>query len=323
MGVKNTFWFVVVSSALVFAACDLGKKSRDKSADDDGSAADDDDGAKKKKKKKKKKAKAKKGGGSLTVRVSEGEADGIWTPGYELRRIDSDTGRNYLDAMAHCRFKDLMLCSETQWERACKADAAVGKVASWTATWRGSKAVVRGGGGCGDEKTVDGASTSDDRAGLCCERAIGLVSGNTHPAFRKIAHIDQLAWENAVNSQNGAAIDGLIDQGLEFDGKVMAHSTAVKAQKSWWKAHPEQWTFFDVCNVTVEKAWNPRPAMGRFFELSQTIDALVHDCQTVAVVGDKLTVVKMRFARINTDDGKNNKVVEIKHHDRTRKLAPL
>ena len=260
-------------------------------------------------------------GGALTVNVAAGATSGgVWTPAFELRRVASDTNKGYLEAMQHCRDQNLMLCSTTQWERACATNAAVGKITSWTASWAGQSVALRGGDGCAATSVAAGSSKAESRAGLCCQRAIG-IRGNSNASFRTRAHSEQLNWENALNTQDIGAIGKNIDVALEFDGTVLPRDKAINAQKAWWKAHPKQWTFFDVCDVKIADAWNPRPGMGRFFK--PTTNALVHDCKTVAALGNKLTVVKMRFGRLNTDDGKTNKVVEIKHHARTRKLAPL
>lgn len=80
------------------------------------------------------------------VLIPEGSAgnDGF-TLEFHVRRDDGDAGKTYDQAAASCRKAGRMLCTETQWMRACDEHSAIGKMESWTASRRGRTAVVRGG----------------------------------------------------------------------------------------------------------------------------------------------------------------------------------
>lgn len=306
-----------------------GEDSEDEKSDDDDP---DDDSSKKKKKgdKKKSKKKSKKtssedgddekdgdeGGGFEKASVEAGELGDVWTGAFEARRVDGDTGLDYLKAAANCRAQSMNLCTEVQWQRVCEADEGLGKLESWTASWSGDGVVVRGGSGCGKRAVAPGGKTSKDRAGVCCSRAIGLKGSNTDIGFRSIAHTEQLTYEVAHNDKDVGKLAKLWDEELVFDGKPMANKAAASAQKSFFKGNPDQWMLFDVCEVSIGDMVSGH---GR----NNKARGLVHDCSTVSVQGDKVTVLKMFFGRTKLTDQKTNRISEIKNHARTRKLSPL
>lgn len=253
--------------------------------------------------------------------VPAGETDGVWTAGYRVRRLAGDTGKSYLEAAELCRGQGMALCSDVQWSRACASDARVGALESWTASWAGDAVVVRGGGGCSARKTAPGGQGQTSRAGLCCERAIGIRSGNKNASFVEAAHADQLRFERALSAQDMTALDDIYGKGLFMEGnpdKGMTHDAALKAQRSWFTAHPKQWTLYDVCDASVANILCPEPA-GKSVECP----GLVLDCDMVSVLGDQLTVVKQRVGWWKGEEEQKNHVWDIRHGKRSRKLAKL
>jgi hypothetical protein len=209
-----------------------------------------------------------------------------------------------------------MLCTETQWLRACGSNVRIGNYQSWTASWQGEQVIVRGGKGCDDRQTVSGASRSAVRVALCCERAVGIKTDNRQLAFMKVAHADQLRYERAYNAGNTAELHALWYGSVEFDGTVQTKDRLRTKQEQWFRQHPKRWMLFDICEVKLGPVLTG---------LGKTLKSpgLIHDCSTVSVVGDLVTVVMTEFGRYRAEGDTANRVVQVKHHSRTRKLSKL
>src|SRR5512141_1745393 len=116
-----------------------------------------------------------------------GAPNGTWTIAFAVEQKAGDLGLDWWGAVAHCTAEHLTLCTETQWLRACKADPDFGKIESWTLTADVPGAVVRGGDdGCKARKFVKTGDKSPTRAGICCERALGITSEDKTDQFREL-----------------------------------------------------------------------------------------------------------------------------------------
>ncbi|MCA9647103.1 MAG: hypothetical protein H6718_27445 [Polyangiaceae bacterium] len=248
--------------------------------------------------------------------VGEGEAsNGVWTPGFAAQRNGGDQSKNFVEAAQSCSSQGLSLCTETQYIKACAANPAVGTYSSWTASWaNGTSVVTRGGGGCDSRAETIASERSDSRMALCCERAIGIRTGNKNSAFMKVSHADQLGFEQAFNSKSAANLSKYWAEWLIFDGAQMGRDKVNASQSSWFSSHPVQWTLYDVCDVKLGQV-----QMG-----NRMYDGLVSDCRTVTAVNNSdVSVFTTHFGRYRFPEGKRNEIVEISHKDRIRKLTPL
>ena len=262
------------------------------------------------------------GFGAATIAAGPGP-NGVWTAQFGLAASTPDRGRNYGQAMAQCQSAGKALCSETQWLKACQADGAVGNVESWTASWDGESVAVRGGSGCASRKLAPGGQADPARGAACCDRAIG-IRGGTSDTFRSVAAADQLRYERALNAQDLRALDQIYGIALWFDQQAgdsatMDHDGAVKAQASWFKAHPTQWTLYDVCDSSVGDV----PSLNPGAHGPMTTQGVVNDCVVVVMLGAELHVVNQRNGWFRNEGETENHLIHILHHGVIRKLAPL
>jgi hypothetical protein len=341
-------WGTAATCACLIAAvgCDGGKSEPKESGKSKGDDSDDDSTAKKKKKKKN----GKKADGETTAaatgdasaaaapapepatfpiqKIGKGKQDGIWLGTYSIERVKGDTGKGYIDAAEHCRSRSKMLCTESQWEKACKAHSDIGKLESWTASFDGEQVIVRGGAKTGDgettacdgRKTEGGGSGSPSRVAFCCDRAIAIKPSLPNPAFAMASHSGQLKYENLINSKDAKGLRLHYDEAVvttEKADSALNRDAVEKQHRSMFSLDPKGWTVFDTCDVRLGKAMN--------FIKATPLDALITDCVTIVKLGDKVTVVKQRFHRVDKLDedlpGERNLIRELHQHSRTRKLA--
>lgn len=248
-------------------------------------------------------------------KIASSTSGGIWFPDFNTKRVLGDTGKDYFEAMQHCLDQNMALCTEDQWTRVCETTPEAAKLESWTASWSGTQAVVRGGSACSDRKTVAGSEKSATRAAVCCDRAVGIrSSSNPNAAFMKAAQLDQLKYENALNKRDLTGLEGQWDEGgVLLDGKQLSLSAMKSGQKSYWSAQNVKWTLYDVCEVSI----------GDIEVAERKEKGLIHDCRTVVRIGDKLSVMKQTLWRFKHDVSKPNRVTGIQHHAYTRKAQPL
>ncbi|MBM4377469.1 MAG: hypothetical protein FJ095_20525 [Deltaproteobacteria bacterium] len=179
-----------------------------------------------------------------------------WTRGFAISRIEGGTGLEFLDAQGHCRERGLSLCTETQWTRACDADASLGAIETWTAsTVSGDRPfVVRGGkDGCTARETTLPFDRKVERAAVCCERAVGIRTTNTNAAFLGASSKFLLDLERAVNDGNRAAFEALYAQQTRFLGKPFTRAGIGKELTIDLGKFPKQWVVRDVCDVSLGK----------------------------------------------------------------------
>jgi hypothetical protein len=249
--------------------------------------------------------------------VVEGEApNGSWVPGYEVGRFVGDTDKDYLQAGAHCRSNGLVLCTETQWLKACATNAELGKQESWTASWDAEQVIVRGGESCDSRRTVAGSDHSSSRIGLCCTRAIAIRSSNRTIAFLRSSQAHQLRLEVADNASDASALEKEWYESVAYDGKRMTREEARAAQQRWFEANRGHSLIYDTCDVQLGAVATGLGKQG-------TSPGLVHDCIAVLTTHGQVSVTRQRIGRYQAEDSAKPLIVEVEHHTRTRKLGPL
>ncbi len=159
----------------------------------------------------------------------------------------------------------MSLCSDAQWARACESQPEIAERSSWTVTGAERGIVVRGGasqasgsegygfGGtaaCTNRQTTDPGSRSPERIGLCCTRAIGVASTIDSAAFLKTTAAKLIEYETAFDSGNGDRIAALMENPVEFHGKVLSRDELPAA--AVWMAKQGR-LIHDVCDVSIEK----------------------------------------------------------------------
>jgi hypothetical protein len=179
-----------------------------------------------------------------------GAPNGTWTIAFAVEQKAGDLGLDWWGAVAHCSAEHLALCTETQWLRACKADPDFGKLESWTLTADVPGAVVRGGGdGCKERKFVKTGDKSPTRAGVCCERALGITSEDKADEFRELATKKVLAYEAALLEKKAEPLGKLYADKVTYSGNDLARAALIKQHLDEAASTPDSLTYFDHCDV--------------------------------------------------------------------------
>jgi hypothetical protein len=209
--------------------------------------------------------------------VAAGTAgNGAWTPAFKIEREEGATGLAYLAAQQRCIGGSMTLCTETQWERACGEDPAIGGTETWTLSASADGFVVRGGANCSARQVQRGGETSQARATVCCERAVGIRTGNKNDAFLKSSAKRVLDLERANNRRDVATLGGLYDEQVEFLGRTYARADLLKEAQKYFRQFPDQWLFYDTCDTRIDKGAEV---------------TLVSDCVAVGHRGGEVAVV--------------------------------
>ncbi len=189
-------------------------------------------------------------------KIPAGFTGDVYTQAFEIVRDKGDLGASQEAAMKRCSSAGKALCTDAQWARACEADPALAKIATWTASGvGGGRFVTRGGGdaGCRARDVVGGAESSPARAGVCCERAVSIKTGNKNAAFVIAATKRLLDYEAALRAKDELALQSLYDEKVNFGGKDRAVGDLLKLHQKDWKQFPDQWAIFDTCTVEIKK----------------------------------------------------------------------
>ncbi|MBI4700155.1 MAG: hypothetical protein HY744_03135 [Deltaproteobacteria bacterium] len=227
----------------------------------------------------------------------------VWLPKFSIRRDDGDQNATVLQAFARCAERGLALCTESQWERACGEDAAVGAIETWTVTFSGTDDfVVRGGqGGCSGRKLARGSERSPARAGACCQRGVGISSQNENRTFLAATSNKMTRYEAGMTRRAGAALGPFIDETINFFGKSYDHDTMVAKYDAIFAAERDQWTVYDTCEVAIQ------PAPGPGEEAIWTAD-----CRATTERAGKVAFVTHRYTW--SCSGKVQRIEEIRVH---------
>ncbi len=201
-----------------------------------------------------------------------------WLPKFALRREAGDQGRSLNDAYKACAANGLALCTEAQWVRACSP--AVGSLETWTLTGSAEGFVVRGGDqGCAGRKVVQPADTAPTRGGVCCDRAIGIVSADKNGVFLNTTFDKLMRYETALNRRITLELKALQGDEFLFDPKpnrrdglwgffdgynagVRDLSLALDTCELSMQKDKDTWTA--ECEVTAEKQGKLAAFRGRF-----------------------------------------------------------
>ncbi len=191
------------------------------------------------------------------VQVGEGSAHNLgFLLAFRVLRDAGDAGKTYQQAVELCRGQGRMLCTETQWLRACEEHAAVGRMESWTATRRGKNVVVAGGRNCGSRDKAQEGETHPHRVGLCCERAVALRTADAGP-WQGLGTRFPLRFERALNEGNEKELRSMLSETVVRDGRKWTPDALLAQER---EARPRVgWTLFDTCDmrtgpVVVDKA---------------------------------------------------------------------
>jgi hypothetical protein len=216
--------------------------------------------------------------------IAAGDApDGTWTPAYTIERKAGDENFDWSRALEHCTAQGRSLCSDTQWLRACAADAELGKLETWTLTADVPGAVVRGGpAGCGDKKFVKVTEASPTRAAVCCQRAVAIRTENKNASFLASSSKKLLDYEVALLRHEPAPLGALYDDNVTYLGKELARDDLVKAHEQSAKDNPDLASFFDHCTVKIDN--------------DGVAASLVADCGVVQRRGGKVSGLIQRVA---------------------------
>lgn len=239
-------------------------------------------------------------------RIGAGSApDGTWTASFKLEYENTSNGLSYVAAEDACSSKGLALCIEAQWVRACADDPQLGGLATWTLSPSGADGfVVRGGGSCSSRAIARGREVNPARAGVCCERAVGIRTSNTNDAFLKSSTKKILDLESANNRRDTAALEKLYDDGVTFLGREYSRADLLGEARKYFKQFPDQWLLYDACDVRIEKRANDAQ--------------LVSECTAVGRRGGEVAVVIQRI----THGGPEGRIQQIDEPRTIRKYSP-
>ena len=219
--------------------------------------------------------------------ISEGEsASGMWTGAFSVERKQGNAGLTFENAYQNCMDAGKARCTETQWVRACEADAKLAELETWVASYDGGgKFVVRGSAGPGCEKrsSADRDESRPTRVAVCCDRAVAIQS-HDNLAFRRSSAKKQLDYELALRKRDRVAVADQYDPDVSFLKRKLDRETLMRAFDNDLKRFPNQWTLFDSCNVTI----------GKDAEGEAT---LISDCKAILRRGGKPYGAMVRFVR--------------------------
>jgi len=191
---------------------------------------------------------------SVTVPAG-GSGGGAWSPSFAAARFGITT-RSYLGAVAECLRRDLVACSEAQWERACDSDRALASAEAWTSITTDGRAIIRGGGACSDRKVT--APSGAALGVVCCER--GIAVRTTPPDYDLASEVSAAlgALEAAIDHHDSPAVARLIDEsGARFFLVKSASPPQIRSlfDEDFQKS-PDLWALHDGCHAErVDDSW--------------------------------------------------------------------
>lgn len=192
--------------------------------------------------------------------ISDGEFAGGWNPQHSRwlppfkfgMPTGTTGGATWVEARASCAARSMDLCSEEQWEAACRTDSNVGAKASWTVSFAsGLEWNVRGGTGCASRAAAQPAQIDAGRIGLCCERAASMASTQTQVAVLRSGHTYVQLVESASNSHEPTRILALVaDPVFAYVGS-QTHPELRAGIQRWIELYPDQDVRFTRCDVEI------------------------------------------------------------------------
>lgn len=194
-------------------------------------------------------------------RLAGGTVNGhdVWLGAFEARRPKGTAGNTWLEARQMCADRNLEMCTEMQFVRACNDDASLGKNESWTVTASGNAGfMVRGGeGGCDARRVAPGSDEQPGRTVLCCQRAVAIRTTNRNESFLKATSGRLEKLEAALNRHDSVRVAAFFDDRLRFYGGYLSKDAAASKIRGSFRAHPKQWAVHDTCDVSLQTTGDP------------------------------------------------------------------
>lgn len=190
-------------------------------------------------------------------KVPGGMLNGMWVQPFEVVRDKGNLGLSYLDAMSRCIGYGKVLCTDSEWARACDSDASLAKIETWTASGVGSNRFVTRGGdeaGCRARNVKDGAELSPTRATVCCDPNISARTTGKNDALLTTVVKKLYAYQRAMREHDALTLGGLYEDKVTWLGKERTNADIIKVHEESFKKDPTQWTTFDTCTLAASPA---------------------------------------------------------------------
>jgi hypothetical protein len=173
---------------------------------------------------------------------------------FALKTLEESPGLAFGKAAEACALAGKFLCSEVEWQLACAADPGLAKAETWTYSAERERAIVRGGDGkCEKRTVVNAAEASATRATLCCDRAIG-ISGGLADAAQKVA-LQLVGYEKGLRQRKAEDFVPVTLETLVFAGRELKREELLPASlAALLPDASEEVTLFDSCVLRPEDA---------------------------------------------------------------------
>jgi len=176
-----------------------------------------------------------------------------WLPPFKFGMPNRAAGANLIEARASCAGTSMDLCSDEQWDAACRTDSSVGAAESWTVSFAsGFEWVVRGGGGCSSRAQAHPTQVAPKRTGLCCDRAASMASTQPQVPVLRSGHTYAQLVESASNSHESTRILALVADPTWAYHKSQTHAELKRGMEYWLKEFPAQDVRFTRCDVEID-----------------------------------------------------------------------
>ena len=110
-------------------------------------------------------------------------------------------------------------------------------------------------------QVVRGIELSPSRVGLCCERAVGIVSTNTNTAFLRTTAGKLRAFERALDQGDAVTLADMVDATVQLLKGEEPREKFLDRVRRRNAAAREHWLVHDVCEVQLtavagQPAWS-------------------------------------------------------------------
>jgi eukaryotic-like serine/threonine-protein kinase len=184
-----------------------------------------------------------------TIPEGTGTLAASFLASFDVAREPGDENADFLGAQRACARKQMSLCTEPQWLRACELHPILATRSSWTLTADPEGVMVRGGSACTDKQLVLADARAPDRVGVCCTRVIGMrSSANPSPVFLKSTGAQILQVERLMNASNGRELGRVSAAEINFFGK--RYDRDELAETIRWYGRDSS-NYFSLCNVDL------------------------------------------------------------------------
>jgi hypothetical protein len=228
--------------------------------------------------------------------VEAGIAPGtsLWLAEFRHTTIVDGPAVSLLDAHARCQSWGLELCTESQWLRACSERPQIASSPSWTISTHTKGFVVRGGQGCGARAIAQGSERAPARAGLCCERGVGIDTAHRNKSFLLATTQRLLKLESVFNQRRASRLSEFFAETVLVDGKRTSKPDLLESHTQSFATWPDQWLLLDACAVdmtTPKSSKSPQPLDAPPAERA----SWSAECEQVRLRGGKLAGITTRW----------------------------